>query len=183
MKASSPAGSSVKFSFHLLWRHAVVSQVLLVHHSRPADCQRVAAEPATPFRVSEEHCHFPHRCVWHTSLYCHTGWGSHRGYLAGANQKFPKGTDYWGKKALMGEPGVICQNKQLSLVLQRMCLAVFLVCKLLSAWFVRWKPDCCLDAPSSLLWHQPDLEKKSAPVRLHFPSHDFGNGRQVNQDN
>lgn len=90
------------------------------------------------------------------------------GYLAGAYQKSPKGTDYWGKKALMGEPGIICQNKPLSLVLQHMCLALFLVCKLLSAWLVRWKPNCCLDAPSSLLWHQPDLEKKISTCSVTF---------------
>ena len=81
------------------------------------------------------------------------------GYLAGAYQKSPKGTDYWGKKALMGEPGIICQNKPLSLVLQHMCLAL---------WLVRWKPNCCLDAPSSLLWHQPDLEKKISTCSVTF---------------
>lgn len=112
----------------------------------------VAAEPANFFRVSEKHCHFPHRFVWHTSLCTVTlGGGGHHGYLAGAVQKFLRGQIIEERK-LMGEPGIICQNKQLSLVLQHMCLALFLICKLLSrlGLFVESR-TVALDAPSSLL--------------------------------
>ena len=141
------AGSSVKFPSHLLWRHVVVSQVLLVHHSRPTDCQRVAAEPATAFRVSEKHCHFPHRSVSHTPLRTLPWVGGQLGCLAGAYQKFPKGTDYWGEIALMGEPGIICQNKQLVLLSVSCCLLGLFG----ESWAVAWVlPALCSD--TSQIW-------------------------------